>query len=425
MRELLQQVRVIDPVSATDRVADVLIEGGTIAAIADTIPTAPDETLVYNCQGQVLLPGLVDLYSHSGEPGFEERETLDSLSRAAAAGGFTRVAVLPDTVPAIDRPATVLWFQEQQKHLSTDGVARSRCFPWGALTVGHQGEQMTELAELATTGIVGFADSQPLQNLLLVQRVLEYARPLNQPLALWAYNLDLAGKGVMREGPDALLFGLPGISETADTSAIAALIECVAATGTPVHFMRIATARAVDLLKAGKDRGLPITASTTWLHLLLNTQAVGTYDPSLHLCPPLGTPADQAALLQAVDQGIIDAIAIDHTPHTYEDKTVAFAEAPVGAIGLELALPLLWQALVASNHWSPLTLVQALSTAPARCLGQTPPAIAPGQPTELALFAPDKTWTVEARSLQSKATNTPWLGQEIQGKIIKSWCATA
>lgn len=423
MRELLQQVRVIDPVSAIDRVADVLIDEGAIADVADSIPADPSHTLVQNCQGQILMPGLVDLYSRAGEPGFEDRETLDSLRRAAAAGGFTRVALLPDTQPAIDNPASVLWFHDHQR--VADELPRSQCWPWGALTVGCRGEHMTELAELATTKIVGFADGHPLRSPLLVQRLLEYVRPLHQPIALWAYDVDLAGNGVMREGAEALLFGLPGITAAADTSAIAALIESVATTGTPVHLMRVATARSVELIQAAKRRGLPITASTTWLHVLLNTQAVGTYDPSLNLSPPLGTPTDQAALLQAVEDGIIDAIAIDHTPHTYEDKTVAFAEAPPGAIGLELALPLLWQALVTPDLWSPQTLLRALSTAPAHCLAQTPPTIAPGQPAEMALFDPQKNWRVEARSLQSKSANTCWLGQEIQGKITKIWCATA
>lgn len=420
MRELLQQVRVLDPASQTDRIADVLVEAGTITAIADLIDPYPEDTLIHNCRGQILGPGLVDLYSHSGEPGFEERETLASLLAAAQAGGFTRLALLPDTKPAIDNPASIAWLHEQHQHLATTAPIQVK--PWAALTIGAQGQQMTEVMELATAGIVGFADGHPIQNLLLVQRLLEYLHPLQQPIALWAYNPDLANNGVLREGHDSLLLGLPGVPDLADTSPLAALLECVAETGTPVHFMRIATARSVALLRAAKERGLPVTASTTWMHLLLNTRHVSSYDPNLRISPPLGTPTDQAALLEAVQTGVIDAIAIDHAPYTYEEKTVAFAEAPPGAIGLELALPLLWQALVESESWSPLPLWAALSTRPATCLQQTPPSLTQGQPAEMVLFDPLKSWVVESRSLKSRATNTPWLGHEIQGRIIKVWC---
>ncbi|MDX2255919.1 MAG: amidohydrolase family protein [Pseudanabaenaceae cyanobacterium bins.39] len=181
--------------------------------------------------------------------------------------------------------------------------------------------------------------------------------------------------------------------------------------------MRISTARGVELIRTAKDRGLPITASTTWMHLLLNTSDVASYDPNLRLEPPLGTPTDQAALIAAVQSGIIDAIAVDHSPHTYEDKTVPFAEAPPGAIGLELALPLLWQTLVAPGHWSALDLWQALSTRPARCLGQSPATIAPGQTAEVILFDPHHTWQVTPTTLQSLSSNTPWQGKMVTGRV--------
>jgi dihydroorotase len=290
------------------------------------------------------------------------------------------------------------------------------------LTLDVKGQQMTELAELAATEAVGFTDGKPLANLLLVQRLLEYLQPINKPVLLWACDPDLMGNGVMRAGQDAIVFGLPGIPSIAETTALAALLECVAETGTPVHFMRISTARSVDLIRTAKERGLPITASTTWLHLLRNTTHIQSYDPNLKLNPPLGTPTDQQALIQAVQTGILDAIAIDHSPYTYEEKTVAFAEAPNGAIGLELALPLLWQTFVATNQWTALELWAALSTRPAQCLQQSPPPLASGNPAEMILFDPQPVWRVEPRSLKSLSANTTWLGQEIQGRILKIWC---
>ncbi len=425
--ELLQQVRVIDPVSGNDQIADVLIADGAIASVEETISDWSSDTLVRDCRGIILGPGLVDLYSHSGEPGFEERETLESLMQAAQAGGFTRVAILPDTMPPLDRPVGLARLQRLAADI-TDKLSispthsRTPALPlyfWGAMTLGVQGQQMTELAELADSGVVGFSDGQPLQNLALLRRLLEYLKPLDKPIAIWPQYRDLAGNGVMREGFDSIRLGLPGIPAISETSALAALLEVVEAIGTPVHIMRISTGRSVQLIWEAKVRGLPVTASTTWMHLLLDTEAVSSYNTSLHLEPPLGSPSDRTALRRAVQQGILDAIAIDHTPYSYEEKTVSFAEAPPGAIGLELALPLLWQTLVATGEWSALELWRVLSTQPALCLKQTPAAIAPGQPAEFILFDPQLTWTVEKQTLKSRSSNTPWLGQQVTGRVVQ------
>jgi len=412
MNELLQQVKILDPISGTEKTADVLIIDGYIKAVENQIYEFPSDTKVSNCHDLILAPGLVDLYSHSGEPGFEERETIESLQKAAISGGFTRLAILPDTSPSIDNPAAVAKIQKNSPQL----------LPWGAITQGVQGQQMTEMAELAEAGVVGFADGKPIINLALLRRVLEYLQPLGKPIALWPSYPELVGNGVMREGADSIRFGLSGNSVMGETSALAALLEVIAAVGTPVHIMRVSTARSVQLIEDARSRGLPITASTTWMHLLLDTEAVASYNPSLRLEPPLGTPNDRLALRRGIKQGIIDAIAIDHTPYTYEEKTVAFAEAPPGAIGLELALPLLWQNLVATGEISPLELWRLLSTGPAKCLQQTPPAINPGSRAELTLFAPKETWQVNSKNLCSLSTNTAWLGKELTGRILQTWC---
>jgi len=411
--ELFRQVRLLDPVSETDRVVDVWIEAGSVRAIADVLEPESADVTVTDAAGLVLGPGLVDLYSHSGEPGYESRETLASLHQAARAGGFVRVLLLPDTDPAIATPADVEWIRQH----APAGLPRLQ--PWAALTLDAKGDQMTELGELATTDIAGFADGRPIRQWGLLRRSLEYAQALNRPIALWCCDETLRGNGVMRDGPDAIRFGLPGAPAIAETAPLAALLECVAQIGTPVHLMRISTARSVALIAQAKSSGLPITASTTWHHLLLNTQAVGCYDPNLRLEPPLGTPEDQAALIQAVRDGVIEAIAIDHSPYTYEEKTVPFAEAPPGAIGLELALPLLWQQLVEPGHLPALTLWRSLSTNPLRCLGEEPRAIAPETPASLTLFDPRPLWKVTRQTLQSHSANTPWLGREFQGQVVK------
>ncbi|MDZ8259639.1 dihydroorotase [Nostoc sp. ChiQUE01b] len=449
MTELLQKVRVIDPVSKIDELFDVLIADGYIREVASDISDISSDTQIRDCQGLVLGPGLVDLYSHSGEPGFEERETLLSFLQAAAAGGFTRVSILPDTSPVIDNPALVTQLQqkraevhrsrEAEKSLSplltpvatTEGTSATHWLPcspapllhlWGAITVDIAGKQMTELADLASAGIVGFTDGKPLENLALVRRVLEYLQPLGKPVAFWPNDRQLTANGVMREGTDALCFGLPPIPASAETTAIAAMLELVATIGTPVHIMRVSTARSVELIASAKAAGLPITASTTWMHLLLDTKAVKSYHTSLHLDPPLGNPSDMAALRAGVRAGVIDAIAIDHTPYSYEEKVQAFAEAPAGAIGLELALPVLWQYLVETEEFTALELWRALSSNPAECLGQKVSAIVPHQPAELTLFDPQQTWKVERKSLYTLSQNTPWLGQQLKGHVVQTWC---
>jgi dihydroorotase len=424
--ELLQQVRVIDPVSGTDQIVDVLITDGDIQAVASHISEISTDTQIRDCRGLVLGPGLVDLYSHSGEPGFEERETILSLLQAAAAGGFTRINILPDTSPTIDNPALVAQLHKKGGEIGRwgDGEKISpHLHLWGAMTLDVAGKQLTEFADLANAGVVGFTDGSPWENLGLVRRVLEYLQPLDKPVAFWPSDRQLAANGVMREGIDALRLGLPPIPASAETSAIAALLELVAATGNRhVHIMRVSTARSVDLIASAKNAGLPITASTTWMHLLLDTKSVKSYHTSLRLNPPLGNSSDLAALRAGVRTGVIDAIAIDHAPFTYEEKVQAFAEAPPGAIGFELALPLLWQYLVETGEFTALELWRSLSTRPAECLKQRSSAIAPHQKAELTLFDPQQTWKVERQNLHTLSNNTPWYGQQLQGRVVQTWC---
>ncbi|MFN6156156.1 dihydroorotase [Anabaena sp. AL09] len=419
-KELLKQVRVIDPVQKTDTVTDVLIIDGYIQEIVPQITDFSADTSIRDCQGLILGAGLVDLYSHSGEPGFEERETLSSLLQAAAAGGFTRVGVLPDTSPPIDKPALVTHLQQQRD--------REKPCPhlhiWGAITLDLAGKQLTEVADLAAAGVVGFTDAKPWDNLGIVRRVLEYLQPFGKPVAFWPCDRHLAANGRMREGAEALRIGLPPIPASAETTAIAALLELVADIGTPVHIMRVSTARSVELIAQAKAQGVPVTASTTWMHVLLDTTAIRSYHTSLHLDPPLGNHQDMLCLREAVRTGVIDAIAIDHAPYTYEEKVQAFAESPPGAIGLELALPLLWQNLVATGEFTALELWRVLSHQPAACLQQEVKAIQPGEKAELTLFNPLQIWQVNKANLQTLSYNTPWFGQEVTGRVVQVWCNT-
>lgn len=417
-KELLKQVRVIDPLQKTDLVADVLIIDGYIQDVAPQITNFTTDTSVRDCQGLVIGPGLVDLYSHSGEPGFEERETLSSLFQAATAGGFTRICVLPDTSPVIDQPALVT---QLQQYRNREKVSPSLHI-WGAITLDLAGKQLTEVADLTAAGIVGFTDGKPWENLGIVRRILEYLQPFGKPVAFWPCDRHLAANGMIREGAEALRLGLPPMPASAETTAIAALLELVADIGTPVHIMRVSTARSVKLIAEAKSKGVPITASTTWMHVLLDTTSMRSYHSALHLDPPLGNYQDMLCLREGLRTGIIDAIAIDHAAYTYEEKVQAFAESPPGAIGLELALPLLWQNLVATGEFTPLELWRVLSHQPATCLQQEVKAIQPGEKAELTLFDPQQIWNVNQANLQTLSANTPWFGQEIIGRVVQVFC---
>lgn len=417
---LIRQVRLLDPLSQQDCVTDVLIESNRVSAIAPTLSDYPADAETIEGAGLVLGPGLVDLYSQSGEPGYESRETLASFQQAAAAGGFTRVGLLPThTKPMTDNAAAVA----QQLRLSHP--AQTQLLPWAAATLGAEGQQLSELAELAQAGIVGFSDGQPLANPVLLSRLLDYAQPLQKPIALWPCDRALANNGAAREGVDALRLGLPMVPAIAETTAIATILECVAVTQTPVHLMRISTARSVALIREAKTRGLPVSASVTWLHLVCNTQDLQGYDPSLRLEPPLGTPQDQQALIEGLADGILDAIAVDHQPYTYEEKTVPFSQSPPGAVGLELALPVLWQRFVASGQWSALQLWHYLSLQPARCLALKPPQVQVHQPTELVLFDPTATWRVSPAALKTLSANTAWLSHSLTGRVRRTWLPAA
>ncbi|OAB58516.1 dihydroorotase [Phormidium willei BDU 130791] len=416
---VIRRARVLDPESGCDRILDVWLQAGRIEQVGVDLTSIPSDCRELNAEGLILAPGLVDLYSYSAEPGFEERETLQALSRAALAGGYTRLALIPQQRGFFDQPAGLAQLRGLIERIPGP---RPQFFFWGALTQGSAGEQMTQLQELQQANVIGFADGYPLNDDLLLRRILEYGQDLNRPIALYGCDRRLMGEGVARDSADTLRLGLSPIPASAETAAVAHILELAAEFLTPVHLMGLSTARSVELVAAAKGKGYPITASTLWTHLLWDTRDLQEYDPNLHLDPPLGTPSDRHALRDGVKQGIIDAIAIGHCPYTYEEKTVAFSQSPPGTLGLDVAMSLLWQRLVMTGEWTPLELWQGLSSGPAQCLGQRPAAIAPNQPAELILLDPQASWTVDRSSRSSQAQNSPVWQQRITGRVQQIWC---
>lgn len=402
---LFQQVCILNADSSLKKTfADVFVDCDRKIHINLDQSQIPQETNIDQRSGLVLGTGLIDLYSNSSEPGHESRETISELVQAAKNGGFATIGILPNTQPAIDDIAALeFWRNVQQKH---GDILQ----PWGAITKGLEGKQLTDIAELAES-VIGFTDSKPIANLLLVRRAMEYIKPLGKPIALFPQNPDLAGSGVIREGKWSLQYGLTGYPAAAETTALASLIELVRLTKAPTHFMRLSTAQSVELIAQAKNDGLPVTASTTWLHLCHCDRDLATYDPNLRLSPPLGNDCDRIALIAGVKSGAIDSIAIDHTPCAYEEKVVPFEVAPVGAIGLEFALSVLWQNLVVTNLLTPSELWQALSVNPAKILGLTPPKLS-------TLFDPSLEWLVEGSAIASQSRNSNYMMRSLIGKVL-------
>jgi dihydroorotase len=378
---------------------NVLLQGGNYVLNPSVVPPAIEHK---NSHSLVVFPALVDLYSRSGEPGFETRETLSSLKQCAYQGGFHRVGI--DPYQPIDRLGAVDYLRD---------YVPEPFLLWGALLGGGKLPEYRDFAQ----GVIGFAHTKPLPDLLLLRRALEYLAPYQKPVVLVAQQADLA-TGVMSDGYDALQLGLEGIPAIAETIAVGSIIDLVRLTRCPVHILGITCRRSLTLLEQAKDEHLPITASVIWTHLVWNTSHISTYSPHLRLHPPLPTPQDQIELIKALKTGTIDAIAINHAPYTYEEKMVPFEVTPPGTIGLQFAFSWLWTKLVKTGALTPLELLQIMQIKPAQILGISPP------PAVFMLLL-DQPWQLNSATSLSLAENTILWEQTIENKVITPFPAEA
>ncbi len=397
-----KQVRRLDPEARIDQIADLYWDSDT-GELTDP-RDQPDRQI--EGEGRLIVgPTFCDLYAHSGEPGYEERESLATLAAAALAGGYGRIGLLPAGSP-VDDPTQVDFLR---KHFPDIGVEPLII---GAISRGATGEALSEAGYLAEAGVVAFSDDRPIANWLLLRRFFEYAQVLEKPVMVWPCLPALA-TGLALEGAWAFRLGLSGRPVQAETVALSGLLELVRLSGAPLHLMRISTARGVELVAQAKAEGLPVTASTTIHHLSHATPDLAGYDPCLRFDPPLGNPEDRLALVTGLQSGVLDAVASDHTPWTYAEKTLPFAQAPAGAIALELTLPLLWKH-VRAGTLDALQAWAALSHRPERILG-LPPQLR----RSLVLFDPDKSWTVSPQTLRSRSHATAWLTKVLEGKVLE------
>lgn len=395
-----------------ERRADVLVEGGRIAAVGVGLEVPPgDDLRELDASGCHVTPGFVDLHVHLREPGREEAETIETGSRAGALGGFTALVAMPNTDPAQDSVATIEFVRAQGARAGLCDVV-----PAGCITLGRAGEHLAPLGELAAHGVRIFTDDgNGVQDPGLMRRALEYARPLGIVLAQHCEVASLTAGAVMHEGSCCSRLGLPGWPALAEELMVHRDIELVRLTSSPVHFLHLSTVRSVELVRAAKADGLPVTAEATPHHFTLTDELLASFDAVYKVNPPLRTAADIAAIKAGLADGTIDAIATDHAPHAPETKEAPLDQAPPGMLGLETAL-----ALSLTELDMPLAdVVAALSWKPAAIAGLAEHGrpVAVGEPANLTVFDAQAVWTVDPSRLASKSRNTPYAGREVRGRV--------
>lgn len=426
---LIRGGRIIDPGANRDEIGDLLVRDGLVAAVGefgeDVIGTADAREV--DARGLVVTPGFVDLHTHLREPGFEEKETIASGSRAAVAGGFTTICCMPNTNPAIDSRAVV-----EYVHRTAEAAGAARVICVAAVSKGRSGKELVEMAELAAAGVAGFSDDgAAVGGTVLMRNALAYSRMLDLPIIDHCEDPELVKGGQMNEGPVATRLGLKGQPAAAEEIIVARDIALAELSGGWVHIAHLSARRAVEAVRAAKARGVRVTAEVTPHHLVMTDELVlgrwpafpGSsvkhlpYDTNTKVNPPLRSRVDVEALLEGLRDGTIDAIATDHAPHHQVDKVCEYDFAASGLIGLETALPAML-ILVEQGVISLPDVVRFLTTGPAKVLRRDMGTLRQGAPADLTVFDTGLAWTVTPEALVSKGKNTPFLGETVRGKVV-------
>jgi dihydroorotase len=408
-------VRLLDPASSLDQHGDLLARDGLIADFGPNLGR-PDDATIVTGDSAILCPGLVDMRAALGEPGYEYRETIASAAEAAAAGGITTLAALPDTQPAIDEPALVRLLRARG-----DETGSLTILPYGAVTAGCRGDEFAELGLLREAGAVAFTDgSRAIGPARLMRLALSYARGFGAMIVQHPEEPSLAQGGAATEGELATRLGLPGIPAAAEAILVARDIRLAALTGGTLHFAHISTAEALSLIRRAKADGIVVTCDTAPPYFDLNETAIGDFRTYAKLSPPLRKDEDRLAVAAALADGTIDAIASDHQPRDADDKRQPFAQATPGGTGLATLLSV----TLAQVHGGRLGLMRAidlLTARPAQLLGIDSGRLAKGKPADLCLFHLDRIWQVTAGKLPGKAQNTPFDGRALEGLVLGTW----
>ncbi|MBI1423543.1 MAG: dihydroorotase [Gammaproteobacteria bacterium] len=411
MRIAIINGHLIDPRNQIDTHQDVYLADGKVAAVG----TAPDgfhADQTIDATNQIVCPGFVDLCARLREPGQEHKGTIASETRAAVAGGITSLCIPPDTTPVIDTPAVVEWI-----HRANADAGFCRVYTMGALTLGLQGERLSEMAHLKQAGCVGVSNAmRNCDNPLVLRRAMEYAASIDVTVFLQTQVSSLANAGVAHEGAVSLRLGLSGIPEAAETQAVANYLMLVEQTGARVHFCRLSTARAIQMIGRAKYDGLNITADVAAHQLHLTEMDLGYFNSMCHVRPPLRTQRDMEALREAVADDRIEAICSDHQPHDLDAKLAPFADTEPGISALETFLPLNLR-MVTGKHLTLSAMIERLSMTPAEILNIDAGHLSVGANADVAIFDPIHEWTLSADTMVSRGKNSPFLGWSLQGRV--------
>jgi dihydroorotase len=427
---LIHGGRVVDPSQDLDATADVLIEDGVVAKVGEGLDRSGlDDDQLLDAAGKVVVPGLIDMHVHLREPGQEYKETVKTGTLAAAAGGFTAVACMANTVPVHDNRSITEHIREEARRW---GFAR--VYPIGAVSKGMKGQELAEMGDMVEAGAVAFSDDGlPVANAELMRRALQYARHYDVPIIQHAEDLDLTGPGVMHEGEWSTRLGLPGIPGSSEDVIIARDLILAEDAGGRYHVAHLSTGRGLRLVEEAR-RYMPedaiVTCEVTPHHLLLTDKEVATMGFSTHckMKPPLRSEADREALVNGLARGAVDVIASDHAPHHADEKDVEFSNAPFGIVGLETTVPLCLDRLVKPGLVSLMRLIEVLSTAPARVLGVDGGTLREGGPGDVTLLDLDHEVTVRPKEFRSKGRNTPFgewvlvgaaVGTVVGGRVVR------
>jgi dihydroorotase len=416
MKTILKGGRVIDPANGRDGEFDVLIENGTIARVGKNL--AADGADVFDIRrGWIVAPGLVDIHVHLREPGQEHKETIASGTASAVAGGFTAVACMPNTNPVNDHAGITEFILKKAAE-----AGRARVYPIGAVSIGSNGERLAELGEQKAAGCVAFTDDgRPVATALLMRRALEYAGMLGVPIINHCEDPSLKGDGVAHEGYVAAQLGLRGIPGEAESIMVERDISLAELARAHVHIAHMSARQSLRAVRAGKDRGVRVTCEVAPHHFTLTDDSLDgpvKYDTNFKMNPPLRATEDRDAMLQGIADGSVDVIATDHAPHHIDEKMVEFDSAPFGIVGLETAVPIVFDRLVHAGRISLKRMIELLSVNPARLLNVPGGRLDEGAPADITILAPDLVSTIEAAKLVTKSKNTPFDRWQFTGGVV-------
>ena len=415
MKVLLKGGRVMNPAVDFDETADVLIENGKVAKIAKDIPT--DDADVYDVTGKLVTPGLIDLHVHFREPGQEAKEDFESGSKAAVAGGFTTVATMPNTNPVVDSAALIRSLKKR-----AEDVARCHVEIIGAVTKGQQGKELAELGDMVQAGAVAFSDDghfDPTAKVLL--NAYDYLHAFDKVIINHEEETSLVEDGVMNEGHRSAMLGMKGRPTVGEDIAVARDVMLAEYAGARVHVAHMSSARAVDIVRQAKKRGVRVTAEVTPQHLTITDDCVNLYDSSTKINPPLRTQADCVALLAGLKDGTIDAIVTDHSPHAQEEKDREYMFAPSGFPGLETSLGVMMTNLYHAGKLDLKTIISKMTWEPAKVFKLDAGTLNVGSAADITVIDPDKEWVVDAKNFYTKGSHSPFIGRKFKGKAVMTF----